>query len=171
VAGAELNPPRPEGAINMWLLFELEVILMLAQPAQLGDAPVTIPLASLDDKRVARRLFEAASSPAQNVVLILKGVKTQAAPGASWEVHVEPTGATPDDQGRNLVGVVSSYDPAPGEFLFVIDPVINAAGKKNLQVRFVPTSGLVVGGKAQPAEVRPGVTIGEIALAIETAPR
>lgn len=155
----------------MWLLFELEVIWLLAQPAQLGGGPVTIPLAALDDEQVAHRVFEAARSPAQNVVLILKGVKTQAAPGASWEVHVEPTGAKPDDQARNLVGVISLYDPSPGQFFFVIDPVINAAGEKNLQVRFVPTSGLVVDGKPQPAELRSRVIIGEIALAIETAPR
>jgi hypothetical protein len=160
-----------EGVNVMWLLFGLEVMWVLAQPAQLGGGPVAIPLVSLDDKQVSRRLFEAACSPEKNVVLILKGVKTQAPPGASWQVHVEPTGANPNEPGRDPVGIISVYDPVPGRFVFVIDPVINAVGEKDLQVRFVPTTGLVVEGKPQLAEFRSDLTIGEIALAIEGAPR
>ena len=56
----------------------------------------------------------------------------------------------------------------PAEFLFVLDNAIAAAGKKDLQVRFVPTSGVVVEGQPQTAEVRSNVTIGEISLAIES---
>ena len=57
----------------------------------------------------------------------------------------------------------------PAEFLFVLDNAIVAAGKRDLQLRFVPTSGVVVEGQPQTAEVRSNVTIGEISLAIEAA--
>ena len=77
----------------------------------------------------------------------------------------------PDAQGPYLVGVVSLFDRGnePAEFVFVLDNAITAAGKKDLQVRFVPTSGVVVEGRPQTAEVRSNVTIGEISLGLETA--
>jgi hypothetical protein len=156
----------------VWLLFELEVIftLLQAQPVVLGKEPVTLPLLSREDKTRSKRLFEAVRSPDQNVVLVLKGVEAQARPGVSWEVHVEPAGATPDASAPYLVGVVSLFDGdrQPVEFLFVLDAAMAAAGKRDLQVRFVPTSGVVVEGQPQKADVRANVTIGEIALAIET---
>lgn len=165
----------------MILLMELKLIstLLLAQPVVLSGEPLTLPLASREDKALSTRLFEVAQSPAQNVVLVLKGVVAEARPQASWEVHVEPAGATPGDPGPYLVGIVSLFDRGimskgqqnrePAEFLFVLDEAIAAAGKKDLQVRFVPTSGVVVDGQPQPVVVRSNVTIGEISLAIEAA--
>ncbi|HET9475255.1 MAG TPA: hypothetical protein VFO82_15250 [Steroidobacteraceae bacterium] len=159
----------------MWLLFELEAIfsVLLAQPVVLGKAPVTLPLLSREDQALNRRISEAARSPAQNVVLVLKGIEAQSRPEVSWEVHVEPAGAIPDAQGPHLVGVFSLFNSGrdPGEFLFVVDNAIAAAGKKDLQVRFVPISGVVVDGKPLPTEVRANVTIGAISLALESAPR
>ena len=133
---------------------------------------LTLPLVSREDKTLSKRIFEAARSPAQNVVLVLKGVEAKARPEGSWEVHVEPAGVTLDAEGPYLVGVVSLFDRGrePAEFLFVLDNAIVAAGKADLQLRFVPTSGVVVEGKPQAAEVRTSVTIGEISLAIEAAP-
>jgi hypothetical protein len=165
----------------VWLLFELEVIstLLLAQPVVLSKEPLTLPLVSREDKTLSKRLFEVARSPAQNVVLVLKRVEAEARPEVSWEVYVEPAGTTLDAQGPYLVGVFSLFDRGimsegqqnrePAEFLFVLDNAIAAAGKRDLQVRFVPTSGVVVEGQPQTAEVRSNVTIGEISLAIEAA--
>ena len=126
---------------------------------------------SREDKTLNKRLVEAARSPTQNVVLVLKGIEAKAPPEVSWEVYVEPAGATLEAQGPYLVGVFSLFDRGrePAEFLFVLDNAIAAAGKKDLQVRFVPTSGVVVEGQPQTAEVRSNVTIGEISLAIESA--
>ena len=165
----------------MWLLFELELIstLLLAQPVVLSKEPLTLPLVSREDKTLSKRLFEVARSPTQNAVLVLRGVEAEARPEASWEVYVEPAGTTSDAQGPYLVGVVSLFDRGimsegqqnrePAEFLFVLDNAIVAAGKRDLQVRFVPTSGVVVNGQPQTAKVRSNVTIGEISLAIEAA--
>jgi hypothetical protein len=167
----------------MWVLLGLEVIstLLLAQPVVLSNEPLTLPLVSSEDKTLRNHLFEAARSPTQNVVLLLKGVKADAPPEVSWEVYVEPLGSTLDAQGPYLVGVFSLFDRGirsegqqnreAAEFLFVLDNAIAAAGKKALQVRFVPTSGVVVDGQPQTAEVRSNVTIGEISLAIEPAPQ
>lgn len=158
----------------MWLLFELQVIfsVLLAQPVMLGKEPVALALVSREDKTLGKRLYEAARSPVQNVVLVLKGVEAESPPEVSWEVHVEPIGATPDAQGPYLVGVFSLFDRGrePAEFLFVLDNAIAAAGKSGLQVRFVPISAVVVEGKPQPAEVRGNVTIREISLGLEAGP-
>jgi hypothetical protein len=157
----------------VWLIFELQVIftLLLTQPAVLGKEPVTIPLVSRDDKALRERLHEAARSPTQNVVLALKDVAAKVSPEGSWEVYVEPAGAMPDAQGPYLVGVVSLFDRGnePADFVFVLDNAMTAAGKKDLQVRFVPTSGVVIEGRPQTAEVRSTVTIGEISLGLEAA--
>jgi hypothetical protein len=171
----------PENAAIVWLLIELEVIctLLLAQPVVLSKEPLTLPLVSREEKTLSNRLFEVARSPAHNVILVLKGVETEARPGVSWEVYVEPVGTTQDAQSPYLVGVFSLFDRGimsegqqnrePAEFLFVLDKAISAAGKRDLQVRFVPTSGVVVEGQPQTAEVRSNVTIGDISLAIEAA--
>ena len=157
----------------MELFFELVVIstLLPAQPVALGKEPVTLPLVSREEQTLGKRLFDAARSPAQNVVLVLKGVEAESPPQVSWEVHVEPAGATPGAQGTYLVGVFSLFDRErePAEFLFVLDNAIAAAGKKGLQVRFVPISGVVVEGQPQPAQVHSQVTIGEISLGLEDA--
>jgi hypothetical protein len=157
----------------VWLLFELEVIcsLLLAQPATLGGEPLTLPLVSFENTAHAERILDAVRSPSRNVVLVLKDVAAPTHPGISWEVHVEPAGATPDAAGSTLVGVVSLFDGAPGpaEFFFVLDGAIAATGKKDLQIRFVPISGVVVGGRPQTAEARATATIGQISLGIETA--
>ena len=163
----------------MWLLFGLEVIstLLLARPVVLSVEPLTIPLVSCENKTLCERLFEAARSPTQNVVLVLKGVEAKARPEVFWEVYVEPPDATTDTQGPYLVGVVSLFDRGipfeeqqsrePAEFLFVLDNAITAVGRRDLQLRFVSTSGVVVEGQPQIAKVRSKVTIGEISLAIE----
>jgi hypothetical protein len=163
----------------VWLLIELELIstLLLAQPVVLGKEPLTLPLVSREDKTLSNRLFEAVRSRAHNVVLVLKGVEAEARPEVSWEVYVEPAGTKLDAQGPYLVGVLSLFDRGimserqhnrePAEFMFVLDNAIAAAGKRDLQVRFVPTSGVVVEGQPQTAEIRSNVTIGEINLAIE----
>jgi hypothetical protein len=163
----------------VWLSFELEVIcsLLLAQPATLGGKPLTLPLVSFETQRQTQRqthrerILDAARSPSLNVVLVLKDVTAATHPGISWEVHVEPVGAKPDAAGSSLVGVVSLFEgaPAPAEFFFVLDGVIAATGKKNLQVRFVPMSGVVVGGRPQAVDVRSTATIGQISVGIETA--
>ena len=164
----------------MWLLFELEVIFtLLTQPVVLGKEPVTLPLVSRENVTLHKRLFEAARSPTQNAVLVLKGVEAQARPEASWEVYVEPADAKPDARDTYLVGVISLFDRGiksestqgrePAEFLFALDNAIAAAGKGDLRLRFVPTSAVVVDGRPQTVVVRSNVTIGAISLGLETA--
>lgn len=164
----------------MWLLIELELIstLALAQPVVLGDETLTLALVSREDRELCRRLKEAARSPEQNVVLLLRGVEADAPPEASWEVHVGRAGAKRDAQSVSLVGVVALFGEGvrsegsgqPAEFAFVLDRAIAAAGAKDLAVTFAPASAVEVDGEAAPAAVRSRVTIGEISLAIDTVP-
>ena len=167
----------------VWLLLDLALIatIFLAQPLVLGKEPVTLPLVTLEDRSLRQRLVEVARSPSQNVVLVLNGVESNIRPEASWEVHVEPAGVSPDVRDSSLVGVVSLFDRGirsaegqarePAQFFFALDTAIATAGERALQVRFVPISGVVDRGGPQAAEVRANVTIREISLAIETAPR
>jgi hypothetical protein len=157
----------------MWLLFQLELIvtLSLSQPVVLGDAPVTLPLVARDDRVHGRRIYDAAKSPDETVVLVLKNVTVDAPPGVSWEVHVEPVGGEGDPRDPHLVGLISAYVPEdkPAQFDLVLDEAIKSAGRRDLQLRFVPVSGVEVDGQPQPAEFRSSMSIGEISLAIESA--
>ena len=157
----------------MWLLFQLELIvtLSLSQPVVLGPEPVTLPLVSYGDRAHGRRLFDAAKSADENVVLVLKNVTVDAPPGVSWEVHVEAAGSKGAANHPDLVGLISPHEAEgkAAEFDLVLDDAIVAAGRRDLQLRFVPVSGVEVDGKPQPAEVRSSMTIGEISLGIESA--
>jgi hypothetical protein len=157
----------------MWLLFQLELIvtLSLSQPVVLGDAPVTLPLVSRDDRGHGRRIYDAAKSPDETVVLVLKNVTVDAPPGVSWEVHVEAADGKSGARDPRLVGLVSAYVPEdePAQFDLVLDEAITAAGRRDLQLRFVPVSGVEVDGKPLPPEFRSSMMIGEISVGIELA--
>ena len=105
-----------------------------------------------------------------NLVLVLKNVTVDAPPGVSWEVHVEPVGGEGDPRDPHLVGLISAYLPEdkPAQFDLVLDEAIKSAGRRDLQLRFVPVSGVEVDGQPHPAEFRSSMSIGEI-LAIESA--
>ena len=154
----------------VWHLLQLElaVAVLLTQPVVLGNEPTVVPLLNRDRGDLRDRILQAASSPTQNVLLVLNGVQADERPEASWEVHVEPAGNV--EQRNSLVGVVSLFgrEQGPGKFVFAIDQSIHAAAKKGLQVRFVPTSGIVIEGAPQAANVRSTVTIGEVSVVIET---
>lgn len=157
----------------VWHLLQLELVfaVLLTQPVVLGKGPAIVPILTAEGSKLPDRVLEAARAPAENVLLVLKGVEAKAPPEVSWEVYVEPTGTPGGAQGTSLVGVVSLFDREreSAGFVFAIDKAVAAAGEKSLQVRFVPTSAVVVEGVPQAATVRSTVTIGEISLAIETA--
>jgi hypothetical protein len=157
----------------LWHLLQLELVfaLLLQQPVVLGKGPAIVPMLTAAGSKLPNRVLEAARAPAENVLLVLKGIEAKARPEVSWEVYVEPAGTPVGEQATSLVGVVSLFGQERGsaEFVFAIDKALVAAGGKGLQVRFVPTSGVVIEGAPQAATVRSPVTIGEISLAIETA--
>ncbi len=147
-------------------------------PVTLGRSPVSLPLAPPEDRALAPRLSGLAQSAAETAVLVLSGVEADAPPGASWEVYVGPKSGQRGAQSPYLVGVFSlfgqgikteghSHDPA--EFAFPIDRAVAAAGAENLEVTFVPTSAVVVRGRAQPAQVRSNVTVGKVSLGVDSA--
>jgi hypothetical protein len=157
----------------VWLQFALDVIaaVVLAQPAVLGEEPLTLPLASRDDRTLRGRLCEAVRSPSENVVLVLEDVRAEARPEALWEVYVGPTDAAADPARPDLVGVVSLFDQGimsgnrqnrePAEFLFVLDRAIAAAGNQDLQVTFIPAAGVVGGGRPKARRGGYNVTKGK----------
>jgi hypothetical protein len=157
----------------VWHLLQLGLVFAVLpkQPVVLGKGPTIVPMLTSEGSKLPNRVLEAARAPAENVLLVLKGVEAEVLPEVSWEVYVEPVGTRVGEQGTPLVGVVSLYgrERESAEFVFAIDKAIVAAGEKRLQVRFVPTSGVVIEGAPQAATVRSTVTVGEISLAIETA--
>jgi hypothetical protein len=157
----------------VWHLLQLELVfaVLLTQPVVLGKGPAIVPMLTAEGSELPNRVLDAARAPAENVLLVLKGVEAEVRPEVSWEVYVEPAGTRVGEQGTSLVGVVSLFgqERDSAEFVFAIDKAIVAAGEKDLQVRFVPTSGVVIEGAPQAITVRSTITIGEISLAIETA--
>ena len=164
-----------------WIELQLISILALPQPLALGKDAVTIPLTPREDKEISERLADIARAPSQNVVLVLKDVEAETPPEAAWEVYVGPAGAARGAESPYLVGVVSLFGQGirsesghkghhePARFVFPLDKAIAAGGAENLQVTFVPTSGVEVKGRPLPPKVRANVTIREISLAVDQA--
>lgn len=154
----------------MWLLLQLQLAFAVlpAQPVVLGEEPAIVPLVTGEDGKLSDRVIHAARAPTENVLLVLKGVEAKERPDASWEVYVQPA-TSAGEQGGSLVGIVSFFDQKSAEFVFAIDKAIAAAGEQPVQIKFVPTSGVVIDGAPQPATVHSPATIGEITLVIEEA--
>ena len=127
----------------------------------------------------AARLAEVARAPGQTAVLQVKGVEANTDPGAAWEVYVGPAGLRPEPGSPFFVGVLGLFGGGirtrkdhyhPGEFAFPINRAIrNAGDASNLQVTFVPVSGVEVDGRALPPQVRADVTVAEISIVVDVA--
>ncbi len=160
-------------------IFDIVAIARNPKPFILSRQPVSIPLSDAADKSLGKRLSEIARAPAQNALLQIKGIEAETQPGVSWEVYVGPPGMKPSPDSPYFVGIVALFSAGlktrrthdhPAEFAFAIDKAIVAArDASNLQVMFVPASGVVVKGRAQPAEVRADVTVGEISVVVDVA--
>lgn len=162
-------------------IFDIVVIARFPKPFTLSKQPVTRPLyaEAADRKAVAARLSEIARAPEQTAVLQVKGVEAKTEPGAVWEVYVGPTGLKPNPESPYFVGVLGLFGAGvktrrehyhPAEFVYPIDKAITAAGDAaRLEVTFVPVSGVVVKGRALPAQVRADVTVAEISIVVDVA--
>lgn len=162
-----------------WIKWKLIAKLESVEPVVLGKETLSLPLVSRENRDMNKQLTDIARSPSQNVVLVLSGVEAEVPPGASWEVYVGPAAPRRGAKGPTLVGIVSLFGQGvrsgghkefkPAEFVFPLDRAIAGARSQDLQVTFVPTSGVVVDGRPQPPEIRANVTIGSISLAVQTA--
>ena len=139
----------------------------------LGGTPVRVPLTGRSADSL-RRLRELARSRNGNLALHLRGLEAETQPGISWEVHVGPRGFTPS--GRSLVGMFALFGAgirdrrqhsAPAEFVFPVGKAIGGADLANLEVVFVPVSGLEERRGAETLQPRAQVQVGEIALIVE----
>ena len=162
-------------------IFDIVLIARFAKPFTLSKQPVTFPLAAeaADNKAFRARLSEIARARGKTAVLQLKGVEAETEPGAVWEVYVGPAGLKPNPGSPYFVGVLALFSAGvktrrehyhPAEFVYPIDKAISAAGDAaKLQVTFVPVSGVVVKGRAQPVEVRADVAVAEINIVVDVA--
>jgi Common central domain of tyrosinase/Polyphenol oxidase middle domain len=162
-------------------IFEIVVIARFPKPFTLSKQPVTFPLSAeaADNKAFNARLSEIARARGRTAVLQLKGVEAEAEPGAVWEVYVGPAGLKPNPGSPYFVGVLGLFSAGvktrrehyhPAEFVYPIDKAISAAGDAaKLQVTFVPVSGVVVKGRAQPVQVRADVAVAEINIVVDVA--
>ena len=109
---------------------------------------------------------------------LLKNVEADAQPGAMWEVYVGlPPNTKYDAKSPYFVGNVAMFGDGirgeghhPAEFTFPLNRALRALSARSaLQVTFVPTSGVVVDGRPQPAQVKAPVRIGEVNLLLDKA--
>lgn len=161
-----------------WVFPELIRTIKLAQPLVLDKDTRVVPLVGVEDRAFASRLASLAKSSTETVILHLKDVEADSQPGAMWEVYVGlPQNAKPDATSPYFVGNVAMFGDGikgeghhPAEFTFPLNRALRArAAGSSLQVTFVPTSGVVVGGRAQPADVKAPVRIGEVNLLLDKA--
>ena len=146
----------------------------------LAERPVRVPLLPREDRDMLTRVREAARTKARNIAIQIRNVEAETQPGVSWEVHVGPAGFTPS--ARSLVGIFALFGAGlrdrrqhfhPAEFVFPIGAALRGVDPANLEVTFVPVSGLAgparAGAAAAPETVRPRspVTIGEIAILVD----
>lgn len=180
----EGEPPQVEQYCpRIWIpeIFEIFVMARFPKPFTLSKEPVTFPLdeEAADNKAFGARLLKIVRARGKTAVLQLKGVEAEAEPEAVWEVYVGPAGFKPDPNSPFFVGVLGLFSAGiktrrehyhPAEFIYPIDKAIRAAGDAGkLQVTFVPISGVVVKGRAQPAQVRAEVAISEINIVVDVA--
>lgn len=161
-------------------VFDLKVLVRIPRRFILSRQPVTLPLydKGVDAKSLGARLTELARSPEQNAVLRLRGVEAKESPGASWQVFLGPPGVKPDSAGPHFIGVVGMFSGGlpraehyhPGEFAFPIDRAVAASSDpSNLQLLFVPISGIEVRGQPVPPQVRTDVSVAEVDIVVDVA--
>ncbi len=146
----------------------------------LAERPVRVPLLPREDREMLTRVREAARTKARNLAIQIRDVEAETQPDVSWEVHVGPTGFTPS--ARSLVGIFALFGAGlrsrrqhfhPAEFVFPIGAALRGVDPANLEVTFVPVSGLARPARATaaaaPEIVRPRspVRIGEIAVLVD----
>jgi hypothetical protein len=161
-----------------WVFPELIRAIRLAQPLVLDGDIRVVPLVALEDRELASRLLSLAKRPTETVILQLKNVEAERQPGAMWEVYVGlPPNAKFDAKSPYFVGNVAMFGEGirgeghhPAEFTFPLNRALRALSPgSSLQVTFVPTSGVVVDGRPQLAEVKAPVRIGEVNLLLDKA--
>lgn len=162
-------------------VFDIALLMRMARSFTLSRASISVPLYAddADGRALGARIAETARTPGQTAVLQLKGVEARTDPGASWEVYVGPPGLTPSPDSPHFVGVLSLFGAGirtrtrhyhPAEFAFPINKAIAASGgATNLEVTFVPISGVEVKGRALPAQVRANVTVAELSIVVDVA--
>ncbi|HEU0135148.1 MAG TPA: tyrosinase family protein, partial [Allosphingosinicella sp.] len=148
----EGEPPQVNQYCPLKWVAQLAEVALLSQAKLglvLGATPVRTPLVPREARDGGRRIAEIARSGRQTVALRIGGVEAEAQPGISWEVHVGPRGSAPDS--KSLVGVFGLFGAGlrdrkehfhPAEFIFPIGKAIRGLDPANLEVTFVPVSGL-----------------------------
>ena len=161
-----------------WVLPELIKNIRLEKPLVLDKDIRILPLAALEERELTKRIKSLAKSGTDTVILQLKNVEADAQPGVMWEVYVGlPPNAKYDASSPYFVGNVAMFGDGvkgeghhPAEFTFPLNRAIRAlSSRSSLQATFVPSSGVAVDGRPQPAEVKAPVRIGEVNLLLDKA--
>jgi tyrosinase len=176
----EVEPPQVNQycrTIIRWPDWEINVIarLKLPEPVILGPDESSVPLVGTD-KALGERLVALAKDPSASLVMRFTDVMAARQPGASWEVYVGQRGQVKTvPESPNFVGNVALFgDGIEGEghhaaeFSFALDRALgDVSDPSQLDIVFVPSSGVVVDGRPVPPKVEAPVRIGEISVQVE----
>lgn len=156
-------------------ILDLTIVAQSRLALQLQGRPVRTAIIPRN-AREASRLRDMARTGERNIALHIRNVEADRQPGISWEVHVGPRGFTPN--ARSLVGIFALFGAGlrdrkqhfhPAEFVFPIGKALRGLDPANLEVTFVPVSGLERDRGTQALQPRSPVRIGEIALIVDAA--
>jgi hypothetical protein len=175
---AKAAPSCPSEISAMDSLAAIASVAMPAGPLILGRSEVSLQLTAQGDRAMAQRLKTIVRSGTGTVVLQLKCVQADRAPGAMWEVYVGlPANTEPIPESPYFVGNVAMFGDGVksesagkpfAEFIFPLNRAIAAAADvSTLTVTFVPSSGVVAVGHPTAPTVMASVRIGKIDLLLD----
>lgn len=154
-------------------LVDVAVLAQARAGLVLGGKPVRTPLVARDG---GRRLAAIAQAKGQGAALRISGIEAESQPGISWEVHVGRKGFAPGP--RSLVGIFALFGAGlktrtnhyhPAEFVFAVGDALKGLETADLEVIFVPVSGLEREPAATALQPRSPVRVGEIAIIVDSA--
>jgi tyrosinase len=155
-------------------LADLTLVAQARIALVLQGRPVRAALLPGNARESSRRLRELAQRGDRTVALHIRGVEADTQPGISWEVHVGPKGFTPNP--RSLVGMFALFGAGlrdrrqhfhPAEFVFPINKAMTGLDPANLEVTFVPVSGLERDRDERAVQPRVPVRVGELAIIVD----
>jgi hypothetical protein len=158
--------------------FRTELILRVAQTAELTSRPTSVPVDLADARaRIGGLLAERQAT----VLLDLDQVEADKQPGVVWAVYVGPEPVAEGSKTPYFVGSLALFGAGvrdethpnhkfeAGHFAFPLNRALEAwlrAGAQKLIATFVPV-GILVGGKPSSVEAKAEVHVGRISLTVE----
>lgn len=156
------------------------VLAKLRRPLILNRGPVRAPILPVSRDAVNKFFSADSAGQAGNAAIQIRGIEAASQPGISWEVHIGQRGFKPEQD--SLVGIFALFAAglkdrkhhfSQAEFVFPVGKALRGVNPDQLEVLFVPVSGLdeaTASSFANKALIPASpVSVGEVNLIIDRA--